>query len=323
MTDSTLLIESGLRTIEIEAQAAAALSSRIDESFARACQLILACKGRVIVTGMGKSGHIGGKLAATLASTGTPAFFVHPGEASHGDFGMITDDDVIIAISYSGAAQEILTLLPLLSSRRIPIISLTGKPQSTLAIAAEVNLNVGVEKEACPLDLAPTASTTATLIMSDALAVALLEARGFSKKDFAFSHPGGTLGKRLLLTVKDIMHTDLRLPKVNSSASLPDALVEMTEKGLGITTIVNDNGDLAGVFTDGDLRRVIDARGELSSLAISDVMHSEPTTVDADTLAIDALGLMELKAITALVIVDQHKPVGIVHLHDLLRSGIV
>lgn len=318
------LISSGQRTIATESQALNQLSSRIDERFAQACQLLLACKGRIIVIGIGKSGHIGRKLAATLASTGSPAFFVHPAEASHGDFGMITNDDTVIAISYSGSAQEILTLLPLLTHKALPLIGLTAKPDSALANAANVVLDISVEHEACPLNLAPTTSTTVTLALCDAIAVALLEAKEFSARDFAFSHPGGALGKRLLLTVGDIMHTDDRMPIVSTTASLSDALLEMSQKGFGITAIVDTDQCLIGVFTDGDLRRIMNQHHTFNQVVITDAMSTSPTVTTADTMAVDALGIMEVNAITALWVVDaKRRPEGIIHLHDLLRSGIL
>lgn len=317
-------ISIGQRTISMELDAIRALSERINESFQHACELIHQCTGRVIVTGMGKSGHIGNKIAATFASTGTPAFFVHPGEASHGDLGMITDKDIVIAISNSGESSEISSLLPRLKRLQIPIISMTGNPSSLLATTASVNLDVSVECEACPLDLAPTSSTTATLVMGDALAVALLEAKGFTAEDFAFSHPGGALGKRLLLKVSDIMSKGEYIPSVHIRASLNEALLEMTEKGLGVTTIINDQQQLMGIFTDGDLRRAIDSGVDIRDIKISDVMSASPTTITAHILAAEALGLMETKKITAIVATDtDNRPVGVIHMHDLLRAGIL
>lgn len=317
-------VSSGLRTIAIETEAVAALSARLDGDFSKACDLILNCPGRIIVTGMGKSGHIGKKIAATLASTGTPAFFVHPGEASHGDLGMITKQDIVLAISYSGTSGEILTLLPLLKRSGIKIISMTGNPGSTLAEIAEAHLNIGVVTEACPLDLAPTASTTATLVMGDALAIALLEARGFTEEDFAFSHPGGALGRKLLLRVVDIMHTGDKIPRVPASASLSEALLTMTEKGFGMTTIVDDQNQLLGIYTDGDLRRTIDRGISLSGARISDLMNCTPKTITDKALAAEALKVMEDLKITALVVRnDQACPVGVIHMHDLLRAGVV
>ncbi len=318
------LISAGKRTIDIESRAVTALVARIDQQFARACQLMLECSGRCIITGMGKSGHIGKKIAATLASTGTPAFFVHPGEASHGDLGMITAKDVVIAISNSGTSAEVITLLPLLKRMGIPLISMTGNADSTLAQAADVNLDISIECEACPLDLAPTSSTTVTLVMGDALAVALLEARGFTAKDFAFSHPGGALGRKLLLLVKNIMHAGNEVPSVKEDAPLTDALIEMTEKGFGMTTIVDPNDKLIGVFTDGDLRRAVDQGIDLSQCSIGSLMGRSPKTVNQTMLAAEALGVMEQYKITALVVEnDQQQPVGVIHMHDILRAGVI
>lgn len=317
-------VKSGLRTIRIESDAVTALSQRLDQDFIKACELILNCPGRIIVTGMGKSGHIGKKIAATLASTGTPAFFVHPGEANHGDLGMITKQDIVLAISYSGTSNEILTLLPLLKRSGIKIISMTGNPLSTLAEVAEAHLNIAVETEACPLDLAPTASTTATLVLGDALAIALLEARGFTEEDFAFSHPGGALGRKLLLRVVDIMHTGDQIPRVLANASLGEALLTMTEKGFGMTTVVDDKNQLLGIFTDGDLRRTIDKGISLSGAAISELMNRTPKTISNKALPAEALKMMEDLKITALVVCDeQARPIGVLHMHDLLRAGVV
>lgn len=324
MSSKQTYIHAATRTVDMELTAIAALKERIDTAFVHACDLILACKGRTIVTGMGKSGHIGNKIAATLASTGTPAFFVHPGEASHGDLGMITADDVIIAISNSGHSAEIITLLPLLKRMGVPLISMTGDAHSTLAQAADASLDISVEYEACPLDLAPTSSTTVTLVMGDALAVALLEARGFTAEDFAFSHPGGTLGRRLLLKVGDIMHSKDELPRVDQNLPLSQALVEMTNKGLGITTVIDADGALVGVFTDGDLRRTVDQKIDLSTATMQSVMNAHPLTIHSNMLAAEALGLMEAKAVTALVVSNKNQqPVGVIHMHDLLRAGIV
>lgn len=317
-------IQSAQRTIEMELRAVGELIDRIDQDFTLACEAILGCKGRVVVTGMGKSGHIGKKIAATLASTGTPAFFVHPGEASHGDLGMITKDDVVIAISNSGNTAEVITILPLIKRLGIPLISMTGDPNSALAEAAQANLDVSVASEACPLNLAPTTSTTATLVMGDALAIALLESRGFSAEDFAFSHPGGALGRKLLLRVSDIMHRDHEVPRASPSMPLQEALLEMTEKGFGMTTVIDSDGKLIGVFTDGDLRRVFDAKVDLSSATIQDVMSDKPKKIGLDILAAEALTEMEKSSITALVVEDkEQRPVGIVHMHDILRAGVV
>ncbi len=311
------------RTIDIEQKSIAALGEKIDEQFHMACQCILDCTGRVIVTGMGKSHHIGSKIAATFASTGTPSFFVHPGEASHGDLGMITKNDVVIAISYSGSSAEIVTLLPLLKRMAIPLISMTGNSQSPLAKAANYQLDVSIIQEACPLDLAPTTSTTAALVMGDALAIALLEARGFTAEDFAFSHPGGALGRKLLIKVDDLMHAGKEIPAVNKNTTLPAALVVMTEKGLGLTTVTDSNGELLGIFTDGDLRRTVDQGVDINTVNIGKVMTAKPSTIHKEMLAAEALGLMEQRKITALVVEENHKPVGIIHMHDILRAGVI
>ena len=311
------------RTIDIEQKSIAALLERLDEEFVRACDAMLKCQGRVIVTGMGKSHHIGSKIAATLASTGTPAFFVHPGEANHGDLGMITKTDVVIAISNSGSSSEILSLLPILKRMGVILIAMTGKLDSPLAKAAQIVLNVGVEQEACPLDLAPTSSTTATLVMGDALATALLEARGFTAEDFAFSHPGGALGRKLLVKVEDLMHSGGQLPTVTKLTPVPKALLEMTAKSLGLTTVINEQGVLLGIFTDGDLRRSLDHGIDINQAIIADVMTVNPRTIDKDALAAEAFAIMEEKKITALVVTEAERPVGIVHIHDILRAGII
>jgi len=316
-------IESGLRTIKMEVEAVGLLSSRVDQQFSIACETILACQGRVIVTGMGKSGHIGNKIAATLASTGTPAFFVHPGEASHGDLGMITKTDVVIAISNSGNTNEIVTLLPLIARLGIPLISMTGDEQSQLAKAACANLDISVTIEACPLNLAPTTSTTVTLVMGDALAIALLEARGFNAEDFAFSHPSGALGRKLLLRVKDIMHEGDQIPVVTADKTLQDALIEMTQKGLGMTTIMSDDAKLVGIFTDGDLRRIIDLKVDFATTSVSDVMSADPKTIPQNMLAAEALTIMEKASITALVVEEEDHITGVLHLHDILRAGVI
>ena len=316
--------ESAQRTLKIEEQAIAALAERLDNHFDRACELILACQGRVVVTGMGKSGHIAGKIAATLASTGTPAFFVHPGEASHGDLGMVTPGDVVLALSNSGETAEVTALLPLLKRLGTPLISMTGRPGSTLARHADAHLNSGVTREACPLDLAPTASTTAALALGDALAVALLETRGFTAEDFALSHPGGSLGKRLLLRVGDLMHEGERLPTVPLGSSLRDALLEITRQGLGFTCVVDEHNQLIGVYTDGDLRRTLDQHHDLSSLKVDDVMTRPGKRTTPDVLAAEAVRLMEDGRITALAVVNaEGQPVGALHMHDLLRSGVI
>ncbi|MDX1696066.1 MAG: KpsF/GutQ family sugar-phosphate isomerase [Ketobacteraceae bacterium] len=315
---------AGKRVVDIEAQATHALLERIDDEFAKACQYILQCRGRVIVTGMGKSGHIGNKIAATLASTGTPAFFVHPGEASHGDLGMITGDDAVIAISNSGNTEEVITILPLIKRKGAKLVSMTGNPNSELARQADANLNVAVSQEACPLNLAPTASTTVTLVMGDALAVALLEARGFTADDFALSHPGGTLGRRLLLLVENIMHTGPALPVVPTGTLLSEALLEMSRKGLGMTCVIDENKQLAGLFTDGDLRRALDHDLNVKTTAIDDVMSRKCKTIKPHMLAVEALKLMEDNAINGLIVVDEHnRPVGALNMHDLLKAGVM
>ncbi|XKH61227.1 KpsF/GutQ family sugar-phosphate isomerase [Halomonas sediminis] len=321
---TSLLRESAVRTLMVEQAAIGALIGKLGTGFDQACQLILACTGRVVVTGMGKSGHIAGKIAATLASTGTPAFFVHPGEASHGDLGMITRGDVVLALSNSGETSEVTALLPLLKRMGAPLISMTGRPGSTLARHADAHLDSGVEREACPLDLAPTSSTTAALALGDALAVALLEARGFTAEDFALSHPGGSLGKRLLLRVKDLMHAGSRLPQVPLGSPLRDALLEITRQGLGFTCVVDKEGRLAGVYTDGDLRRTLDQHHDLRNLSVEDVMTRPGKRISPDLLAAEAVRIMEDNRITALAVVDQHEhPVGALHMHDLLASGVI
>lgn len=315
--------ELGKAVIRIEAQAITDLSVRIDAQFAKACRLLLACEGRIVVLGMGKSGHISNKIAATLASTGSPAFFVHPGEASHGDLGMITPKDVVLALSNSGETDEILTILPMLKRMCIPLVALTGNVNSTLAKAANVHLDVSVTQEACPLGLAPTASTSAALAMGDALAIALLEARGFTAEDFALAHPSGSLGRRLLLRVDDIMRTDAAIPRVTLGTKLSKTLVEMSQKGMGITTVVNDSGQLIGVFSDGDLRRAMDTGADIHNTLIDNVMTPRCKTISLGLLAAEALGIMETHKITALFVVDNNNvPIGAVHMHDLLRAGV-
>lgn len=315
---------SASQVLEIEQQAIAGLHQYLNEAFDRACEMILHCGGKIVVTGMGKSGHVGSKIAATLASTGTPAFFLHPGEASHGDLGMISEGDLIIAISNSGESDEILALLPVLKRRGIPLISMTGKPESTMAREANVHLCIRVEREACPLGLAPTSSTTATLVMGDALAVALLEARGFTADDFALSHPGGALGKRLLLRVSDIMHAGDALPLVSNEASISEALLEVSRKGLGMTGIVAADGTLAGIFTDGDLRRILDQQVDIHHTSISQVMTANGITVGPEMMAAEAVKLMETRKINGLLVVDaQRRPLGAFNMHDLLRARVI
>ncbi|HIC45623.1 MAG TPA: KpsF/GutQ family sugar-phosphate isomerase [Methylophaga aminisulfidivorans] len=310
--------------IDTEIEAIQALHERINEDFMRACEFMLNCQGRVVVIGMGKSGHIGSKLAATLASTGTPAFFVHPGEASHGDLGMITDKDVVLALSNSGETSEILTILPLIKRLGIPFIAMTGRPESTLATCATAHIDVSVAREACPLGLAPTSSTTAALVMGDALAVALLETRGFTAEDFARSHPGGLLGRRLLLRVSDIMHTGDAIPEINEHALISEALIEMTNKGLGMTAVVDEKQHILGVFTDGDLRRVLSQEINIHTEKLSDYMTRQCKTGTAEMLAAEALELMQRFKINALLIVDKQQQLcGAINMHDLLRAGVV
>lgn len=317
-------ISLGKAVINEEIAAIQALPNRLDEQFTGACETVLHCSGRIIITGMGKSGHIGNKIAATLASTGTPAFAVHPGEASHGDLGMITSDDVVIALSNSGASEEILAILPVIKRLGIKLISFTGKSNSELAQASDYHLNIAVDKEACPLNLAPTSSTTTTLVMGDALAIALLDARGFTEEDFARSHPGGRLGKRLLVHVKDVMHTGDTIPKVEADISFEQAILEITGKGLGVTAIVDPRDTLLGIFTDGDLRRAFEQGTDLKSACIGEVMISHFTTITQDQLAVDALNIMEKSSITTLPVIDSNNQlIGMLHMHDLLKAGIV
>lgn len=310
--------------IRIEQQAIEELYQFIDDEFEASCHLMFNCKGRVIVLGMGKSGHIGGKIAATLASTGTPSFFVHPGEASHGDLGMITSDDVVLAISNSGETGEVLAIIPVIKRIGCQLIGMSGNTESTLAKLANTHICIKVTQEACPLGLAPTSSTTATLVMGDALAVALLNAKGFTADDFALSHPGGSLGKRLLLRLTDIMHIKERIPLVTEQAKIKDALVEMSLKGLGMTAVVNDNGTLVGLFTDGDLRRILDEKIDIHKDCINTVMTSYPTVAKSNMLAAEALKIMEEKKINGLIITDEkQRPIGAMNMHDLLKSGVI
>ncbi len=318
------LRELGLAVLRTEAEAVQGLMARIDHNFVRACEYMLACRGRIVVTGMGKSGHIANKIAATLASTGSPAFFVHPGEASHGDLGMITGGDVVLALSNSGETGEIITILPIIKRLGVPLVAMTGNPESTLAKEADVNIDVSVDKEACPLGLAPTASTTASLAMGDALAVALLEARGFTELDFARSHPGGSLGRRLLLHVADIMHQGEKIPRVGKEATISEALVEMTAKGLGMTAVADESGAISGIFTDGDLRRTLDKGVDLHNTPVTEVMTPGGVTTRPDRLAAEALKLMEENKINALLVVDDaNRLTGALNMHDLLRAGVV
>jgi arabinose-5-phosphate isomerase len=325
LIDADAIISSARTVIATEADAIRALEPRIGQDFVEACRLILGCSGRVVVIGMGKSGHIARKVAATLASTGTPAFFVHPGEASHGDLGMILPQDVVLALSNSGETDEILFILPVIKRQGIPLIAVTGNDQSSLAKQADLHLDTSISVEACPLGLAPTASTTAALVMGDALAVALLEARGFTSEDFARSHPAGSLGRRLLLHISDIMHTGDGIPTVSPDASLTEALMEMTRKHLGMTAVIDAGRQLLGVFTDGDLRRALDDDGvDLRGASVAEVMTRGPKTISADKLAIEAAQLMEKHQIHALLVVDeQQKVVGALNIHDLLRARVV
>ena len=322
--DDQKLRELGLAVISVEAQAISALAEQINDDFVTACKLLFACQGRVVVIGMGKSGHIAGKIAATLASTGTPAFFVHPGEASHGDLGMITKLDVVLALSNSGETEEIVRILPLIKRLGVPLIAMTGNPTSTLSSISTVHLNVAVEQEACPLGLAPTSSTTAALVMGDALAVSLLDAKGFTRDDFALSHPGGSLGKRLLLRVSDIMHSDEDMPIVPATALIGIALLEMTEKKLGMTAIVDETNRVIGIYTDGDLRRTLAKNIDIQNTTINEVMTPHCTLISANILAAEAMLIMEQKKINALIVVDeQNIAVGALNMHDLFRAGIV
>ena len=323
MGDSEKFYTLGKAVIATELRAIQSLQERINEAFATACKTILACKGRVVTLGMGKSGHIARKISATLASTGTPSFYVHPGEASHGDIGMIIAGDIILAISYSGETIEIINILPTIKKLGTPLIAFTGKLQSSLARISDIVIDVSVQQEACPLGLAPTSSTTATLVMGDALAIVLLEARGFAADDFARVHPGGFLGRRLLLHINDLMHTRDHMPVVKSDCMLDEALVEITKKSLGMTIVVGDNGILLGVFTDGDLRRIIDKGYDIHRMLIKEVM-SNGITIHPKLLAAEALKVMRKHQITSLVVVDEERhPLGVIHMHDLLRAGVI
>ena len=322
--DDEPLLASARRALAIEARAVEALTTRLGAAFAQACRLCLACHGRVVVTGMGKSGHVAGKIAATLASTGTPAFFLHPAEAGHGDLGMITRGDAVLALSNSGETPELVLLLPHLKRLAVPLMVMTGRSDSTLARAASVTLDVGVPEEACPLNLAPTASTTATLAMGDALAVAVLEARGFTRQDFARSHPGGALGRKLLLHVEDLMRTGAAVPRIGPDAPLSNGLMEMSRKGLGMTVVVDPEERILGVFTDGDLRRALDRQIDVHATAMSTVMTAHARTIGPRELAAEAVHLMEVHRITALPVSDANgRLVGALNVHDLLRAGVV
>ncbi len=317
-------LELARQVLTIEADAVRALIQRIDDNFLQALNLILACKGRVIVSGMGKSGHIARKIAATMSSTGTPAYFVHPGEASHGDLGMVTSQDVVMALSYSGESEELLTIVPAIKRQGAHLISLTGNPKSSLALAADVHLDCSVAQEACPMGLAPTASTTAALALGDALAVALLDAKGFGEEDFARSHPGGSLGRRLLTRVRDIMHANASIPFVREGATLADAVLEISRKGLGMTAIVDDSKHLLGIYTDGDLRRTLEKKLDFSTTLISTVMSKNPRNIGPDALAVDAVQLMEKYNISQLPVVDADKKlVGALNMHDLLKAKVI
>ena len=318
------LIALAREVLEIEARAVDSLRARLDGDFAAACRLINDTPGRVVVTGMGKSGHISSKIAATLASTGTPAFFMHPAEASHGDLGMITAQDLVLAISYSGETQEVVTILPLVKRMGAKLVSMTGKPTSTLARIADVHLDVGGSEEACPLNLAPTASTTATLAMGDALAVALLKNRGFTAEDFARSHPSGSLGKRLLLRVGDVMRTGDDIPAVGPGVRLRDGLMEMTQKGLGMTAVVDADGRILGIFTDGDLRRALDDGADVHTTTMAEIMHAHCKTTTEDILAAEAVHVLEENKITSLLVADgRQRLIGALNIHDLFRAGIM
>ncbi|MCS2152864.1 arabinose-5-phosphate isomerase KdsD [Scandinavium goeteborgense] len=315
--------QAGLDVLEIEREGLAQLDQFINQDFALACEKIAYCGGKVVVMGMGKSGHIGRKMAATFASTGTPSFFVHPGEAAHGDLGMVSPQDVVIALSNSGESNEILALIPVLKRLHVPLICITSRPESSMGKAADIHLCVSVPKEACPLGLAPTSSTTAALVMGDALAVALLKARGFTAEDFALSHPGGALGRKLLLRVNDIMHTGDEIPHVSPDASLRDALLEITRKNLGLTVICDDQMKIEGIFTDGDLRRVFDMGVDVREMSIADVMTRGGIRVRPGILAVDALNLMQSRHITCVMVADGDHLLGVIHMHDLLRAGVV
>lgn len=324
MSEENYLITRALRTIDIEYRAIGELRTRLDHSFVQACELMLACTGRIVVMGMGKSGLIGRKIAATLSSTGSPAMFVHPGEASHGDLGMITDHDVVLAISYSGTAAEIMTILPVIKRKGVPLICLTGDPQSAMATTANVHLDGSVQEEACPLGLAPTTSTTVALVLGDALAMALLEARGFTPEEFAFSHPGGRLGRRLLLKVKDVMHAGDAIPRVGPQTLLSEALLEISRKGLGMTTVVDAEGVLRGVFTDGDLRRTLDSGKDIHKTRIQDVMSVHSKKIQENALATEAVLMMQENRIYTLLVTDASQALtGVIRMHDLLQANVV
>ncbi|MFC7420555.1 KpsF/GutQ family sugar-phosphate isomerase [Iodobacter arcticus] len=323
MKNAEFILECARRVLRVEADAVFALAERMNDQFVKACELILSCQGRVIVIGIGKSGHIAKKIAATMASTGTPAFFVHPSEAAHGDLGMITRSDVVLALSNSGESDEVIALLPSLKRLGLPLIAMTGNAESTLSKQSTVHLDSGVAQEACPLNLAPTASTTAALALGDALAVALLEARGFQAEDFALSHPGGSLGRRLLVLVRDLMHTGDALPVVQHDVLLRDALLEISKKGMGMTAVVDAAGKLMGIFTDGDLRRALDQGVDVRDTSVSSVMTLAPATIEADKLAAEAVQQMDARRVNGLLVLDAGVLVGAINMHDLLRARVV
>ena len=316
-------IDTGKRVLDIESKAISELKNHLDEDFESACNACIQCNGKIIVMGVGKSGHIADKIAATFASTGTPSFFVSPSEALHGDLGMIDQNDIIIALSNSGESQEIIELLPVLKKMKIPIISLTGNNESKLAKASDSHINVSVKEEACPMNLAPTASTTAALAMGDAIAVALLEKKGFSEEDFAKSHPGGTLGKKLLLSVKDIMHIGDEIPYVSESDKLSTGLIEMSQKALGMTAVINDKNELTGIFTDGDLRRTLEKKVDIENTLMHQVMSKKPFVISPDQLATNAVEILQGKKITSLIVAQKNKIVGALNIHDLFRAGLM
>jgi arabinose-5-phosphate isomerase len=324
LSDAPRALLLGRQVLDIEAAAVQSLSTRLDDHFLQALDLILRCEGRVIVSGMGKSGHIARKIAATMSSTGTPAYFVHPGEASHGDLGMVTSEDVFIGLSYSGESEELMTIVPILKRQGAKLISMTGNPASSLARVADVHLNAAVDKEACPMGLAPTTSTTASLALGDALAVALLDAKGFSAEDFARSHPGGSLGRRLLTLVRDIMRSGERMPKVNEDAMLSAALMEMSRKGVGMTAIVDANNIVLGIFTDGDLRRTLEKKLDFNTTPVRSVMSANPRCIGPDSLAVEAVQLMDKYNINQMLVVDeQNQLVGALNMHDLLHAKVI
>jgi arabinose-5-phosphate isomerase len=317
------ILQLARQTLRIEADAIVGLIDRLDDNFAAAVELVLACRGRIIVSGMGKSGHIARKIASTLSSTGTPAYFVHPAEASHGDLGMITRDDLLIALSYSGESDELIFIVPLIKRQGARLITITGNPQSTLAREADVHLDGGVAQEACPLNLAPTASTTAALALGDALAVALLDARGFGAEDFARSHPGGALGRRLLTHVRDVMHSD-NLPAVLPDAAMADTILAISQGGLGLAAIVDADRKVRGIFTDGDLRRAFGRRIDLQQARIADLMHPDPHTIAPDRLAVEAVEMMERHRINALLVTDPDgRLIGALNMHDLFKAKVI